>query len=661
MYRSGILKLFSGIVCCIVLSSYAVAAGNQRVEGVRAILENGNPELTIKSAHTLLKSSQVTNDERRSLLEMIARAEEMRTSFHDYSDVSRATQAWSSLLKEFPADKEAAAIRWRIAWLYWRQGKLPAAKTAAEAILEKHPAAKEAGNAELLLARIAIRRNRMHTARKHLLQYTLGAGKNKAAQALGLAWLAVVDFSEKRPSTALKGMRKAIQLSPDIMTSNAKLESTYIRLLYIQGYHDQAMRLSEHFFKQYINTPYAPLIRLIHANLLAQKGDNAKAVTEYDELATSDAESSVGRKAFMRKLMLQHRKTSDVKTLKPVLAALQRMAAENQLSDIEAESMLDQAQLWERLSGKLDKAVEKSLGLYARTAAGHYPEFSATALRKGTALLRRQLKKRIRKNSWLQTVVLWKRFPQLRSLPPRKNMHGNGGININLGVAHAMRMLMQFSAAEEMLNRLYQQTRGSVIGQRVMLELTQLWLDRGDVKGYSRVMHWLDNHEFTLYRPEMQLVAAGMLLAKGKINAASQTLHAVSPEDLALETRANYWQTEARIDEALSRWHSAAKAWGNQARYNKSDLNKIWMNQADALFRAEEFAAAEKTYLKIPKEMRQGEWQYRVAMTEYHIGKWTQAEERLQRLVEEKNAGEYANMARLELAEKRARALLEQQ
>lgn len=84
------------------------------------------------------------------------------------------------------------------------------------------------------------------------------------------------------------------------------------------------------------------------------------------------------------------------------------------------------------------------------------------------------------------------------------------------------------------------------------------------------------------------------------------------------------------------------------------------MKQANALFKAEEFAAAEKAYLAIPKKMQLGEWQYRMGLVEYHNGKWKQAEERLQRLAENKDAGEYVNMAKLELAEKRARALLEQ-
>jgi len=644
-----------------MLSSHAMAANNQRIEGVHAILENGNPALAITSAHTLLKSNQISNRDRRNLLEMIAKAEEIRTSFRDYSDVSHATRAWASLLKEFPHDKKVAAIRWRIAWLYWRQGKLPDAKRAAEEVIKKHPAAKEVGEAQLLLARIAIKRNRMHAARKYLLQYTLGEEDNKTAQARGLAWLAVVDFSEHRLNVALKGMGKVIRLAPGVIASDAELQSIYIRLLYARGHRDKTMQLAEDFFKKYINTPFAPTIRLIHADLLARKGNITKAITEYDKLAVAEAESSVGKKAFMRKLMLQNIKTSDAKSLMPVLAALQRMAAGNQLSYIEIESMLDQAQLWERLSDKLDKAAEKSLELYARTAASHDLDFSAIALKKGASLLRQRLKIKIHEKTWLQTVVLWKRFPQLRPHRPRSGERKYGNINIELGVAHAMRMLMQFPAAEEMLNRLYLQTKNSIEGQRVMLELTQLWLDRGDAGGFSRVMHWLDNHEFTLYRPDMLLVAASMQLAEGKISAASQTLHAVSPEDLAMEARAAYWRTEAHIDEALSRWHLAAKAWENYARYNESTPGRILMRQANALFKAEEFSAAEKAYLAIPKKIRLGEWQYRMGLVEYHNGKWKQAEERLQRLAEDKDAGEYVNMAKLELAEKRARALLEQQ
>jgi len=661
MHLSGTQKILLGFACGIVLVSSALAAAHQRVEGVRTILENGNPGLTIRSAHVLLKNRQIDNQDRRQLLELIARAEEMRTSFHNYSDVSQATRAWASLLKEFPSDKHAAAIRWRIAWLYWRQGNLPKAEKAAESILAKHPAAREAEQVKLLLARIDIKRNRLHAARKRLLQYMLGVKETSAAQARGLAWLAIVDFSEHRLDVALKGMKQALHLSPGIITGNAELQSVYVRLLDTQGHVAEAMREAKSFLKRHIETPYAPRIRLIHADLLAQKGKSEEALAEYGQLSETEAENSIGKKAFMRKLMLQNIKTGNIKSLRPVLAALQRMAARNQLSDIEAESLLDQAQLWERLSGKVKHAAEKALTLYAQTTTDHYPSFSVTATRKGALLLRQQLKKQISGKKWLQTVVLWQRFPQLRNHFSRKSKQDGDAINIQLGVAHAMRMLMQFNAAETMLKRLYRQAKGSITGQRVMLDLSLLWLDRGDAGGFSRVMRWLDDHEFTLYRPDLLLVAASMQLAKGKINAASQTLHTVSPEDLALETRPIYWRTEARVDEALSRWHLAAHAWKNYRKYNPSEAGSTGMHQANALFKAEEFAAAEKTYLTIPKAMRLGEWQYRMALTEYQTGKWGQAKERLQKLAENKDAGEYANMARLELADQRAQALLERQ
>lgn len=650
--------------------------------GVRAILDNGNPELAIRAAQALLAAKHLRNGERRQLLELIARAEEMRAAWRDYADADKALAAWRTLLKEFPNDPGAADVRWHIAWIWWKQGELLKARKAAEGIIEHHPASRRARMAQLLMARIAIARDRLNKARKHLLQYMIDAPDAPREQALGLAWLAVVDAREHRFEAALSGMEKARSLAPGLVENDPELLAVHVRLLHRLGHADQAFARSEIFLKRYIDTRFAPSVRLLHADMLAARGQRKRALEEYDQLAENEAETSIGKQAFLRKLMLKYANARDFDRLKAPMIALTKIANENQMTAIEAEALLDLARLWRRLIGRTPRAAARALTNYARAAHARFKPWSDQALDEGARLLRTQLATLIRatsprpaksaarkspagkapdkasRNRWLQTIVLWKRYPLLRSRMLTQPDAATETVTIQIGVARALRMLMQFDAAERMLARLYRQDPESIQGQRVMLERARLWLDRGDADGFSRVMRWLDAHEFTIFRPDMMLIAANMQLNAGKTNAASQTLHAVSPDDLAPEARADYWNTEARIAEALKRWHMAARAWQRHAKLTGDGASTLRAGRD--LLRAGEYAAAEQSFLAVPETLRDAEWQYMMAQAEFHTGKWKQAEERLQRLIDDKNAGEWRDMARLTLADRRAERLLEQ-
>ncbi len=651
--------------------------------GVRALLNNGNPELAIRTAHSLLAGQRVKNSERRQLLELIAQAEEMRAAYRDYAEADKALNAWKALLKEFPDDPGAADARWHIAWLLWKKGELVDARKAAQAIIEHNPASSRARMARLLMARIAIARDHPNRARKHLLQYLIDAADGSREQALGLAWLAVVDAREHRPKAALAGMDKAIHIAPEVVENDPQLLAAHVQLLHEQGQKARALARAELFLKRYINTPFAPPIRLLHADMLAARGQRKRALVEYDRLAESEAETSIGKQALMRKLMLKYAGVGDFERLRGPLIALTKLANDNQLTDIEAEALLDQARLWKRLIGRHTRAASQALTLYARAAHTRFRPWSQEALDEGASLLRTRLaaltrtgaapatetskanargqgKKTEKKDSqerWLQTIVLWKRYPLLRQRMLTRAGMAPEVVDIQIGVARALRMLMQFDAAERMLARLYQRDPESIQGQRVMLERARLWLDRGDADGVARVMRWLDAHEFTIFRPEMMLIAANMQLNAGKINAASQTLHAVSPDDLARESRADYWRAEARIAEGLKRWHLAARAWQRHAKLTGSGRSA--MRAARDLLRAGEYAAAELALKRVPESLRDAEWQYDLAQAEYHTGKWNQAEERLQRLAASEDAGSWRDMARMALADHRATALLE--
>ncbi|MDQ6972240.1 MAG: hypothetical protein Q9M30_06290, partial [Mariprofundaceae bacterium] len=379
-----------------------------------------------------------------------------------------------------------------------------------------------------------------------------------------------------------------------------------------------------------------------------------------ERLSEVAPETTIGHKAFMRKMMLQHAQTNELEPLKPVFISLQKLAAENQLSEIEDEAMLDQALLWSRLAGKVAGAEDKALDLYNQVLVGTAPSLANTAEKEGHTLFVHHISQKLSDKSQLESIVLWRRYPQLRE--PSGPLHGQAlktYRSMLLQLASAMRDLMDFQAAEQLLTTLYADTQSSVEGDRVMLERAKLWLDRGDKDGYAKIMRWLEAHSFTLYRPEMLLLAAGIQLTSGQSNAASQTLKQVAEQDLAPDMRASYWTTKAGIAEALGQWHSAASAWSRHNTLLSSIHYEASLHLADALYMAGEYAKARDAYLDIDEEHRNPRWQYRMAVSEMRSGQWTRAQERLQSLMQNTEASEYALRARLMLADKRADHLME--
>lgn len=631
------------------------------INAIRSLLHNGNPEIAAKKSYKLLKAGRVDNRERRSLLRVIAVAEEMQAALHEYSDADKAIAAWQNLLEEFVSPDDAAGIRWKISWLYWQKGDDEGASRAIDELLKEHPASKQATKARILLARINIRNNKLHAARKNLMKFMLASDAD-SDQAKGLAWMAVVDFREHRRDAALDNMLKAINLAPGFVSSDVTLLSTYVQLLYERPDKEAFERQANRFFNLYLDRREANLIRLLDANVLAAQGKKKQAQQAYERLSEIAPETSVGIKAFMRKLMLQNQGVSDADALKPVLAALHKLAVENQISGIEDEAMLDQARLWARLEGQVDDAAEKALDLYTQVTVGTVPAYAAEARTEGYALFVRHLDATLERQAWLESIVLWRRYAQLRE--PPQALEGaalKAQRHMQLGVAGAMRRLMDFDAAEEILATLYRQTSSSVEGDRIMLERAELWLDRHDPEGYARVMRWLDAHSFTLYRPEMLLIAAGMQLQNGQPSQASQTIRQVAEQDIAPNMRATYWKSRARIAEAQNQWHPAATAWGRQnALLGDALTTGDKLHRADALFMGGEFAEAEAIYGKLPEDAQDKRWQYRMAVCEMRTGQWAQAEQRLKALTDSPDAAEYATRARLLLAELGAVGLMEQ-
>jgi predicted negative regulator of RcsB-dependent stress response len=192
-----------------------------------------------------------------------------------------------------------------------------------------------------------------------------------------------------------------------------------------------------------------------------------------------------------------------------------------------------------------------------------------------------------------------------------------------------------------------------------MLELVKVWRDRSDSDGIRKVMQWLDEHEYTLYKPEMLLVVAQMQLEAHKHNIASHTLNLIPVNTLSTEAKQTFWKTSALVAQALSRWHMAAQAWQKYASLKIPNPERAKLLEAHARFKADEFEEAEKLYSKTPQSLRTPAWTYRYSISQLKNGKWNQAITRLTKLKNNLDAGIYTSMAALTLAERKANKLLE--
>jgi len=655
MFRSILIA----IVLISMLPAYSYALESERVRTVRIFLNNGNPVQAVRTAEKVLKGRDLTQNERQALLDLIADAEIMRATHKHFDNISLAIRAIDASLKEFPENPNAAELRWQKAWLRWKAGERKKAVTAAREIITKDQQPQNLRRAWLLMARIHIEQEQFAYARSDLLQYSLQIGSDSYRQAVGMAWMAIVDQGEKRPEVAYKSLLAVHKNWAEIITGEPILYANYIQLLH-QNSDKQTLKLSEDFIRRYISSDQAPIVRLIHADLMAEGNRAAAAIKEYGILADAQAETSIGRKAFIRKLMLEFKDENDKEKLLPAMVSLKKIADSNQLSRIEDEAMLGLARFWARIEqaslGKEQGSSEgrsgsPALHAYARAATSADPRIAKKAQKEGSKWLQASLMTLLKQEQWLKAVTIWKQYPQLR---PKLRLSQE----LRLGIGHAMRLLMLFEGSEKLLTELYKRNKASIRGQRVMVELSKLWMDRQDRDGVEKVMRWLNRNEFTIYRPEILAVVARMQMNQKQAEAARQTLNAVRASDLALESRASFWQTSAEVSAALSLWHSAAKAWGNYRLSPKADLHMGVLNQAKSLFTAREYMQALKLYMEIAEKDRDAAWEYYVGACQLNSGEIQQGATRLQALAEKDNAGTYAALAKLALADQQAGRLL---
>ncbi|ATX82924.1 Tetratricopeptide repeat-containing protein [Mariprofundus ferrinatatus] len=641
--------IISTILAIFVLNTGICHAADERgVDDVRSFLTQGEVHRAINLTRTLLADTELNDDQRFELLLVLAESEEKLAAARKYNKAEVSIRAYQDLHKEYPQRFEAVKMHWKVAWLSWNQGRYDQANSALQTILLDYPYSQEAKKAALLHARYLIQRSKFQNARSVLLRYFgLSSDISDLEETEGFVWLAIIEEADGNSELAYKNMVDAYTHHPEVIEGDAYVYEVYIRLLSLYETTQVQYVHVKRFLKRYVSSPEALSVRLLQADILVEQGDAKGAETMYGILASRHGESAVGKKAYMRQLMLQSKGISDTAKLKVALQKFSRLVASNQLSEVETEATLYQARILARLGEGDAEYMTRATASYAIAASYESPSRFADAARsEGKELLGRHILNMLEKEQWLQAVVLWKRYPQIR--PERSQQ-------LAFGVAQAYIHLLDFVHAEEMLDRLYVEAGGSVWSHRIMLEKARLWAERRDQDGVIKIMQWLAKHEKTLYRQDLLLIVGSIQNTRGEASAASQTLANINPNDLTPELRKTYWLTRARINLNLKRWHTAAEAWKQLAAVSEGD--KRWeyvIEQADALIQGMGYLDAETALLQVPESEQKAAWHYAMALCAQNTGRWNMAKEHLTLLSSPDSDPDYQLRARMLLAQEQA-------
>ena len=613
----------------------------------RAFFSQGQFHRTINIARTLLADSRLDEEQRFELLKLLAESEEQLVAARGYEDTERSIRAFEHLHKEFPDRFKPVQMHWKVAWLSWKQRKYDKADSNLQAIIQDYPHSPQAKRAAVLHARYLIQRGKFQAARATLLRFFgLGTDISEREEAEAFTWLAVIDEAEGNWKQAYRNIRDTYIKHPRLIEGDAFLYAVYIRLLALYESRQIQMLHVVNYVKRYAAEPEALPVKLLQADILLEQGEVRKADTIYGILASRQGETAVGKQAHMRQLMLRHQDIDDAEVLKPVLEEMSLLASNNQLSEIETEAMLYRARLLVRLSGQDESILAEATSAYAIAATGLSSRFALAARREGRELLSRHLESLLRQEQWLQAVVMWKRYPQIRPANSKK---------LAFGVAQASAHLMDYTHAEELLDQLHAKAGNSLWSQRLMLEKAHLWAERNDPDGVEKIMRWLADHEKTLYRQDMLLIVARIQNDDGNASEASQTLANINPADLTPGLRHTYWLTKAGIDQNLKRWHIAAEAWRQLAELSEGDDRWPYVQaRAEALIESKDYSEAETVLLQIPEAAQNSAWHYAMALCAHNTGRWKAAREHLEPLAAAGADKDYQIRARLLLAQEEA-------
>ena len=641
----------------MLLHMPAYAAGN--THAIQTYLQQGKPEQAISTAYMLLHEGNLDDNERKALLELIAQAQMIIVRAKHYENVEPAIQAIQTLIQEFPNQVNEPKRISQIIELYWKQNNLEQAQAYILDLQSRFPQSPEAQQGWLTLGKIYFIHKNYADARNSFLRFSLAYDTHTRQAREVRMWTALVDYEEGRFDIALQALEQVFKEDPSLITSQDNIYSRYIQLLRIKQRYPQALKQAELFLAQYKTSTHTAEIRLLHADIqrLLPQPNHEEIIKSYTILAETHADTIVGKQAFMRKMMLQLANKKQYAELKPGIIALKRIASSNQMSEVEDEALLLEARLWHR-AAQFDpehspkQAAHAALLHFSMAQKSTNRTIATQALRDGQQAFILHIKQLLRNKQWYPASQLWLSFPAFHPTTQQQP-------HLHLDMAQGFRMLLAYPEASKILQQFQQEHSNSIFGEKVALEQAKLWAAQKDKQAISKIMQWLDRHEYSVYRPDMLLVVAQVHLQQQQYSLASHTLDLIQDYNLSPEVLATFWQTRAKTEQALNRWHMAAKAWSNYAQLETKNKEKTLLYEAHARFKAGEFPKAEQLYSITPDNLRDPLWAYRYSVCQLKNGKWKQGTARLAQLQNNPDAGIYADMATLVLTEHKAEQLLE--
>jgi len=637
------------LVFLFVMPGYALT---DALTDIRARANDGDYDVALNMAHKILKKTP-DDEQRYDILFFIFETEYLRASLHKFDEIQPVEEAFAAIIREFPERIDRESWLWKMAWIEWKAEKQKRAIETAAELLRRYPSGPYARDAILLIARIYLERNELETAERYVLKAVLLGGKTPDQKVQMEVFEALVN-SHRNPKKAFEHVQKAWADGKQIIEKDPFLFYSVIRIWARNGHAEDVLQKVEDFLSLYVEEDEVPHVNLIYGDVLHRLGMNIKAQFVYAVLAERHPGTQLGKKAFLRGLMVEYEGVNEEKRLIPVLRSIYRVEKDNQLTDIEIEAALDQAILYVRLAQQDKRYMLPALTRFALVAESDVMPFRDMARTQGRETFLSSLEYYISSGSNVQVITIWKRFGLFRTGSSRE-------LQAATGVALAYADMGLLGQAEDLLKEIEQKSAGSLWADRNFLEQARIWLKRNDADGINKIMSWLAQHESTIYRPELLITAARMYAGHGDAAQAFQVLKQVKVLSLDEEARLEYWMTQAELLSGLEQWNRAAEAWSRVLKLAKIGevRNHALYEQATVWLKGGEYVNAVRLYEAIPEASRDDAWTYHSAVAQMYAGEVRSAETKLRSLVEKKSSSHYALLARLELAEHLAKRLKE--
>ena len=642
-------RMLTLLVFLLIIPGCALA---DTLTDIRAKANDGDYDVALNMAHRMLKKTP-DDEQRYDLLFFIFETEYLRASLHEFDDIQPVEEAFAAILREFPERIDREAWLWKMAWIEWKAEKQKRAIETAAELLRRYPSGPYARDAILLIARIYLERDEPEAAERYVLKAVLLGGKTPDQKVQIEVFEALVN-ARRNPGKAFEYAQKAWADGKQIVEKDPFLFYAVIRIWARNGHAKDVLQKVEDFLSLYVEEDEVPYVNLIYGDVLHRLGMNKKAQFVYAVLAERHPDMPLGKKAFLRGLMVEYADVNEESRLIPVLRSIYRVEKDNQLTDIEIEAALDQAILYARLAQKDKRYMLPALMHFALVAESDVAPFRDIGRTKGRDAFLSSLEYYIGNGSNVQAITIWKKFGLFRTGSSRE-------LQVATGVALAYADMGLLGQAEDLLKSVEQKSSGSLWADRNFLERARIWLKRNDADGVNKIMSWLAQHESTIYRPELLITAARMYVGRGDAAQAFQVLKQVKVLSLDEETRLEYWMTQAELSADLEQWNRAAEAWSRVLKLAKTDevRNHALYEQATVWLKGGEYVNAVRLYEAIPEVSRDDAWIYHSAVAQMYAGEVRSAEAKLRSLVEKKSSSRYALLARLELAEHVAKRLKE--